>query len=403
MLTSLRLRNFKSFSDQTVELSPLTVLLGANASGKSNFLDAIRLLQGIGLDLPLADVLRGRTEGGREIWPGLRGRAEEVARGGAKSFTLESRWALGREELTHEITVRVGSEPLVEHEALRAQGLGVLFDTPAMSLKGWDGFGPGSSPSKRGRSLRAGSDRHPARRSLLGQIEHHRGRGEGVRLNDVVELCHALQQAMRSTLSLDLSPSRMRGYAHRSLDHLGTAGENLSATMHRICQDEGRKAELLGLLSALYAPERVGIEFIETDLGDVLMCILEQDEVRISARSLSDGVLRILGKIAAVLTAPEGSLVLMEELEQGLHPAQVRRLVQILEGATQTSGQVVATTYAPSTLRAMSRDTLGRAVVFGRRAGVPGTVAQRLGTLPEFDVLLAKGVEHLFEAHWPET
>lgn len=402
MLTSLRLRNFKSFADQTVELSPLTLLLGANASGKSNFFDAIRFLQGVGLDLPLTDVFRGRIEGGREIWPGLRGSAEEAVRGGSKAFTIESRWSLGREELTHEITVRVDPEPLVEHESLRAAGIGVLFDTHASALQ--ERLGPSSAGPRRSRSVRAGGDRNPTRRSLLGQIEHHRGKGEGVRLNDVVEQCHALQTAMRGTLSLDLLPGRMRGYVHRSTDHLGTSGENLSAVVYRLCQDGDRKIELMSWLSALCAPDISDIEFVETDLGDVMMCIVEQDGTRISARSLSDGALRVLGKIVAVLTAPEGSLLLMEELEQGLHPAQAGLLIQILESAVNGGAcQIVATTHSPTMLRAMSRESLSCAVVFGRRAGAPGTAARRLGDLPHLDEIVKKGVEHLFSTRWLET
>lgn len=398
MLTSLRLKNFKSFADQAVELSSLTLLLGANASGKSNFLDAIRFLQGVGLDLALSDVFRGRIEGGREIWPGLRGSAEEVVRGGSKTFTIESRWQIGRADLTHSITCRVDPEPMVEHESLKAAGIGVLFDTPASALK------DSSGAAKKGRGVRAGGDRHPARRSLLGQIEHHRGRGEGVRLNDVVELCHALQMAMRSTLSLDLQPARMRGYVHRSIDHLGTSGENLSAVVYRLCQDEGRKLELMSWLSALCAPDITDIDFVETELGDLMLRIVEQDSVRISARSLSDGALRVLGKIVAVLTAPEGSLLLMEELEQGLHPAQAGLLIQILESATGPGAcQILATTHAPSMLRAMSRDALARAIIFGRRANVPGTAAQRLGDLPHLDEIVKKGVEHLFATRWIET
>jgi predicted ATPase len=220
----------------------------------------------------------------------------------------------------------------------------------------------------------------------------------------VVELCHALQMAMRSTLSLDLQPARMRGYVHRSIDHLGTSGENLSAVVYRLCQDEGRKLELMSWLSALCAPDITDIDFVETELGDLMLRIVEQDSVRISARSLSDGALRVLGKIVAVLTAPEGSLLLMEELEQGLHPAQAGLLIQILESATGPGAcQILATTHAPSMLRAMSRDALARAVIFGRRANVPGTAAQRLGDLPHLDEIVKKGVEHLFATRWIET
>jgi predicted ATPase len=53
MLIQLRLAGFKSFVDESVELAPLTVLVGANAAGKSNLLDAVRFLQGIALDMTL--------------------------------------------------------------------------------------------------------------------------------------------------------------------------------------------------------------------------------------------------------------------------------------------------------------------------------------------------------------
>ena len=45
MITSLRLKNFKNFADETLKLGPFTVIVGANASGKSNIRDAFRFLQ----------------------------------------------------------------------------------------------------------------------------------------------------------------------------------------------------------------------------------------------------------------------------------------------------------------------------------------------------------------------
>ena len=45
MLTSFTLENFKSFREPaTLPLAPLTMLAGANASGKSNLVEALRLL-----------------------------------------------------------------------------------------------------------------------------------------------------------------------------------------------------------------------------------------------------------------------------------------------------------------------------------------------------------------------
>lgn len=44
MITRVRVQNFKSLKDVSVELTPFTVLIGPNNSGKSNFLSALRFL-----------------------------------------------------------------------------------------------------------------------------------------------------------------------------------------------------------------------------------------------------------------------------------------------------------------------------------------------------------------------
>lgn len=44
MITKLHLVNWKSFEDSTIYIDPLTFLIGTNASGKSNVLDAFFFL-----------------------------------------------------------------------------------------------------------------------------------------------------------------------------------------------------------------------------------------------------------------------------------------------------------------------------------------------------------------------
>ena len=60
MITSLRLVDFKNFADETLRVGPFTVIVGANASGKSNIRDAFRFLHGIGRGYTLAEILGGR-------------------------------------------------------------------------------------------------------------------------------------------------------------------------------------------------------------------------------------------------------------------------------------------------------------------------------------------------------
>jgi hypothetical protein len=53
MIKTIRIQNFKSLGDVTVHLDPVTVLIGRSGTGKSNFVQAIRLLR---------DVLQSRNE-----------------------------------------------------------------------------------------------------------------------------------------------------------------------------------------------------------------------------------------------------------------------------------------------------------------------------------------------------
>ena len=43
-ITRIRVKNFRSIADSSLELGPTTVMVGPNGSGKSNFLDAVAFL-----------------------------------------------------------------------------------------------------------------------------------------------------------------------------------------------------------------------------------------------------------------------------------------------------------------------------------------------------------------------
>ncbi len=57
MLTKITFKGFKNFKDTSLELGPLTLLVGANASGKSNIRDAFRFLHGIARGYNLAEIM----------------------------------------------------------------------------------------------------------------------------------------------------------------------------------------------------------------------------------------------------------------------------------------------------------------------------------------------------------
>ena len=64
MIASLWLRDFKNFADEALRVGPFTVIVGANASGKSNIRDAFRVLHGIGRGYTLAETVGGKLDAG---------------------------------------------------------------------------------------------------------------------------------------------------------------------------------------------------------------------------------------------------------------------------------------------------------------------------------------------------
>ena len=71
MITELSVKNFRSLKDVKLSPGPLTVLIGANGSGKSNILDSLRLahqlsFQDMGIESLFSD--RGGYE--EVVWGG---------------------------------------------------------------------------------------------------------------------------------------------------------------------------------------------------------------------------------------------------------------------------------------------------------------------------------------------
>ncbi len=403
MLTHLRLTGFKSFEDEEVPFAGFTVLVGANAAGKSNLLDAVRFLQGVALDMTLADAIRGRWEGGRQTWPGIRGGTADIALRGHEEFTIQSTWRLEGETIEHLLGVEVGPHPLLTRERLTSSEVrGYLFDTHAAALGEGAGRDEGASIKvalKRTGKGNSPNQTHSASRSLLHQLDLAPPVSPEVR-----RVASLLRSAMRSAYFLDITPARMRGYVPKHLDVLGLEGENLSALVWSICQDEDAKLDLVEWLSEVCALEVEDIEFVETSIGDVMLVLVEEGGRRIPARSLSDGTLRFLGQLVALRKAPEGSLLLIEEVENGLHPTRIHLLVQAIEAAVEArSLQVIATTHSPLVLNALSPQTLRTAILAARPPEASGTVLRRLESLPNFDeVVQRRGIDRLLASGWLE-
>jgi predicted ATPase len=412
MLTQLHLTNFKSFAadaDPIPFSEGVTILVGANASGKSNVLDALRFLQRIGMHLSIAETFAGQWAGGKEVVPALRGGAREACWSGSAEFAIRaiSRRAVAHDvsrdsavdgEFDHQVACRVDGEPRISNESfhakaawqdvsLNAADLAIPFDGRQSLLLA--DFCDRANPFTR-------EDAPP-------EFEEKSDRNKVAWLGYLVS---NLLQEYRRYRFLHPLPSAMQRYVARDATELGENAENLCAVLHTICMNPARKQEYLGWLAALCAPEVRDIDFDVTKANDVMVSLIESNgtEKPISVRSVSDGTLRFMGILAALFSAEPETVFLLEEIENGLHPTRIHLLVEVLEQFAESRKlQIIATTHSSQVLLGLSEKALRNAVLFARTRETPGTITRRLGDLPHFDEVTEKmHIDRLFTTGWLE-
>lgn len=401
MLALLGLEDWKSFGSRAeVPFSRVTLLVGPNASGKSNLVDALRFLNGCALGMSFGDALRGRYEGQREIWPGVRGAVREAARHDRSEFKISVMFEgpSDRGPTLLLIAVTTAGEPRIKWEALRGP---TSTEPPWYTVTQSDelehaGFSYGAVEV---RGLEAKQTIDPLLLTL-GRMPTSNGATQ-----EAHERAQYVHAALRELIFLDVQPHRMRDYRPDSGWQLGVNAENISPILYRLGQEQpARLADVVDWLSELCGPTIETIDFDRTRLGETMLFMVERGGAKLSARSASDGTLRFLGLVAALLTVPEGSTLVMEEPDVGLHPSRLHLLASLFEETSRARKlQIIATTHSPTLLAHLSPTALADVLAFGRDPATGCSVAKRIGDLPHFATLRdAKDLEHLISNGWLE-
>jgi predicted ATPase len=187
----------------------------------------------------------------------------------------------------------------------------------------------------------------------------------------------------------------MRGYAFAKDDTIKEDGSNLSAVLFRIVETEKDKGRLLDFIRSLPEQDITDIKFIRTDRNDVMVRLEETFGKKsriVDAPLLSDGTLRVLAIGAILLTAPEGSLVIIEEIDNGVHPSRADTLIkQIQNIATNRKLRVLLTSHNPALLDALPDEALGDVLCCYRDPEEGDSQLVRLGNLEQYSELVAQG------------
>ena len=360
MLKRIKIQGYKSLVDLELDLKPLSVLVGPNASGKSNFLDALQLLSRIATCHTLEEAFD----------PPYRGHPLE-------SFTFGDegiKSLLEKERVSFSIEVDVQlSTAVIESVNQRIQE---IRETAVKDTQSVDKPVPKQLPPVREENLRyriememlpklgilrvadeylaaLSADGKPKqnRKPFLERIRdrlHLRMEGQSHPLYyeryldfSILSRSHypphyphitAMQHELANWLTFYLEPREQMRLPNpvKAVHDIGLMGEDLAAFLNTLQALNKRQFEAVEKSLRTMIPSITGIDVSVNELGEVELD-LREGEKRISARVISEGTLRILGLLALVGAQETPALIGFEEPENGIHPRRIRRIARFLE------------------------------------------------------------------------
>jgi predicted ATPase len=416
VLTRFRVQGFKSLLDVEMELAPLVVLMGPNAAGKSNLLEALLLLSRLATEQTLSAALA----------PPLRGyplEAFSLPRGGLEALLQRKSADLTLEAVLQPAQVlnKGASEPLQYRVA-------VCIEPKTGALEVGDEYlarlqrngGPEQKPCivRSGNNLVVRSPRSSLERSTPLGLNHTL-----VSDRKFTSPRHPDIDLLRDELSgwqtyyLDPRDAMREPQPPREVIDIGSHGEWIAPFLYRLKESEGHAKYFRAVGRALRQAIPT-IEHLDVDLDPrrgTLDLIIQQDGTPYSSRVVSEGTLRVLALCCLAANPWPGKLVAFEEPENGVHPRRIEIIANLLTSmASEGKSQVVVTTHSPTLIAAMlqkSQESPGQIKLFrcsqiGRTTQVkPFQITESLLNDPEIREVLtgpedAQVVEALLTRGW---
>ena len=349
LIHRLELKDFLSYGSAGVEidLQPLNVLIGPNASGKSNLIEALGVLRAAPTELAAYFRERGGVSEYIRRGAGTSGIAMIQAWVDYSSFLAPQhvRYSLGFAQVNYRLDIvtegiatqvhDVGSDSTPGYKAVYSSG------RDGAMISGYDA----ESDTRRLTYLHQ-QDIKP-NQSILSQ------RKDPVAY---AELTHLASSFEGITLFQEWSfgrrnPARFPQGADLPTDFLLPDASNLVLVLHDLVQRPKTRDQVEKYLRQLYEEAERIITRIQG--GTVQLYVEERGGEQIPAPRLSDGTLRYLSLLAILCHPTPPPLICIEEPELGLHPDLLPTIAELLKEAS-TRTQLIVTTHSDALVSALS-------------------------------------------------
>ena len=348
MLTTLAISNYRSLRNLVLPIQRLNVITGPNGSGKSNVYRALRLL---------ADTAQGRVisslarEGGLQstLWAGPEAisravrRGEHPVQGTVRQKPVNLRLGFASEDFGYLIDLglpRPGEsafslDPEIKRECIwhgplaRPSALLINRDGCVVRTRAAEG------------EWRILNHNLPPFDSMMTHVADPRNAPETLTLRELIRAWRFYDH-FRSDSE---APARSAQVGTRT-PALGNDGADLAAAIQTI-REIGEDEALATAVEDAFPGSSLQVE---NNSGWFTLLMRQHGLLRpLSAAELSDGTLRYILLVAALLTARPPALMVLNEPETSLHPDLLAPLARLIVQASKLSQIIVVTHSAPLT------------------------------------------------------
>jgi predicted ATPase len=355
VITTLAVENYRSLRNLCIPLGRLTVVTGANGSGKSSLYRAVRLLADVSRNGAVAALAR---EGGlpSTLWAGPQQgtKAGRNTQGTVRTGPVGLRLGFGGDEFGYAIDVGLPiptGDPEVDK----------FKRDPAIKTEAvWSGpvFRPAISLIERHNNvvkIRGGDGKWSAKPypiatfdSMLSEFADPEAAPELFRVRDRIRSWrfydHFRTDAEAPARAPQIIGTRTPVLAHDGAD-LAAALQTIIAT--------GQHTQLAEAIDGAFPGSRLQIQ-VEED-GRFSLQLWQRGLLRpLGAAELSDGTLRYLLLVAALLTPRPADLLVFNEPETSLHPDLLQPLGALIAAVSERS-QIVVVSHSGTLVAAIGR------------------------------------------------
>jgi predicted ATPase len=349
-------KNFKNFADAEIDLSkPMTLLIGRNGSGKSNVIEGVELL---------AELLKGRQienifdigDGGKNDFE-VRGGVYQCVRKNQKECSIEFKYSKENDVFSC-VANLILDKP--NTRSIKIESKGFLNNKEVIVNETSD-----NSFIIKGMAILGMSIGSFIAGNIPGYIFWTIGY-----LAANKSSFKKLEEDIRRELEVhvfDIYPKLMRSYNSVGDTQLAKDGSNISSVLFNLYENKPESLKII-LENIKRLPEESIINFtFDKSLVrglKVIFSLKYENKLEMKASLLSDGTLRALAILTALETVPEGSRIIIEEIDNGVHASRVHVLIEaIWEASNRRHLNTLITTHNPATLDSLNEEQLNCVVV----------------------------------------